>query len=316
MSITMPPSTGLQEMKMPVFDETKSFIGKYNSGWSYPQMGARTATSTQIVNQTSFSDFQVANGQSIEFAPCPSNISIINDEGLCSAVVTYVATISTTLSVDDYSLSYAFTGATMAGGAGTGSGAAFNVGITNVTITAISTFETIECSFTIQVTDNEKPEILNIPSNITVNNEAGVCSSRVSWTAPTATDNCSIASLVSNYTPNTRFAVGTTTITYTATDVNGNSQTASFTVTVVDNEKPRVIGMPIDLFRVSDPGTCEKSVSWPEPVVKDNCGVASVTSTHDSGDIFEVGETTVTYTITDIHGNILTRSFVVTIHRW
>jgi hypothetical protein len=296
------------------FDETSSLIGRYNSGWSYPTMGSRTATSAQIVNQTSFSDFQVANGQSIEFSACPSNINVNNDEGYCSAVVTYVPTISTTLSVDDYSLSYVFTGATTAGGTGTGSGSTFNKGTTNVTITAVSTFETIECNFTIQVTDNEKPEILNIPSNITVNNEAGVCSSRVSWTAPTATDNCGIASLVSNYAPNTRFAVGTTTITYTATDVNGNTQTASFAVTVIDNEKPRVIGMPIDLFRVSDPGSCEKSVSWPEPVVKDNCGVASVTSTHDSGYIFLVGETTVTYSITDIHGNILTRSFVVTIH--
>jgi hypothetical protein len=246
------------------FDETKSYVGKYNSSWTYPQMGTRSATSAQIVNQTSFSDFQVANGQSIAFSVCPSNISVNNEDGFCSAVVNYVATISTTLSTGDYSVSYSFGGATPGSGTGTGSGSTFNTGTTNVTITAITTFETIECSFTIQVTDNEKPEIVNLPANITVNNEAGVCSSRVSWTVPTATDNCSLASLVSNYAPNARFAVGVTTVTYTATDANGNSQTASFTVTVVDNEKPKVIGMPIDMFRVSDQGSCAKSVSWPE----------------------------------------------------
>jgi hypothetical protein len=164
------------------------------------------------------------------------------------------------------------------------------------------------------VTVSEQPEFINVPSNIQLNTEIGMCSARVSWTTPTVTNSNCLTSLVSNHSPNSHFPVGVTTITYTATDVSSNIQTASFTVTVVDNEKPRVIGMPIDLFRVSDPGSCEKSVSWPEPAVKDNCGVASVTSTHHSGDIFLVGETTVTYTFTDIHGNILTRSFVVTIH--
>jgi hypothetical protein len=295
------------------FDETKSFIGKYNTVWTYPQMGTRTANSAQITGQTSFSDFQVANGQSIEFSACPSDISVNTEAGLCSAAVTYIATVSTTLSVSDYSLTYSFSGATTGSGAGTGSGATFNRGTTNVTITAVSNFETITCSFTVQVTDSEKPQILNLPSDITAINDAGQCSARVTWTAPTATDNCAIASLVSNYAPNTRFAVGITTITYTATDVNGNTHSASFTITVNDTEKPQVIGMPIDLFRVSDPGSCETSVSWSTPTAKDNCGVAGISSTHNPGDIFVVGETPVSYTITDIHGNILTRTFIVTV---
>ncbi|WP_367115510.1 HYR domain-containing protein, partial [Marivivens sp.] len=34
---------------------------------------------------------------------------------------------------------------------------------------------------------------------------------------------------------------------------------------------------------------------------------------HDSGDAFPLGESTVTYTATDIHGNVQSGSFTVTI---
>jgi hypothetical protein len=35
--------------------------GKYSSSWTYPSIGTRTANSTQITGETSFSDFQLAN---------------------------------------------------------------------------------------------------------------------------------------------------------------------------------------------------------------------------------------------------------------
>jgi hypothetical protein len=52
------------------------------------------------------------------------------------------------------------------------------------------------------------------------------------WTAPTATDNCSTTSISSTYKSGTAFPIGTTVVTYTAADTKLNKSTCSFTVKV------------------------------------------------------------------------------------
>ncbi len=42
----------------------------------------------------------------------------------------------------------------------------------------------------VTVTDNEAPTIDNLPANIAVNTDAGVCGADVTWVAPTPADNC------------------------------------------------------------------------------------------------------------------------------
>ncbi|WP_226742796.1 HYR domain-containing protein, partial [Polaribacter gangjinensis] len=54
--------------------------------------------------------------------------------------------------------------------------------------------------------------------------------------------------------------------------------------------------------------------TWTAPTVTDNCSVSTFVSSHQPGDFFPVGTTTVTYTATDIHGNVITSSFTVTIN--
>ena len=62
---------------------------------------------------------------------------------------------------------------------------------------------------------------------------------------------------------------------------------------------------------------CGAALSIPAPAVNDNCGVASVINdfngTSDASDTYPVGTTTVIWTVTDIHGNVTTCSFEVTI---
>ena len=50
------------------------------------------------------------------------------------------------------------------------------------------------------------------------------------------------------------------------------------------------------------------------PTAADNCGISSLTSTHNPGDTFAVGTTTVTYTATDLHNNATTSSFDVVVN--
>ncbi|MGA1781009.1 MAG: HYR domain-containing protein, partial [Planctomycetota bacterium] len=91
--------------------------------------------------------------------------------------------------------------------------------------------------------DSTDPVISGVPANISQTNDAGNCSASVTWTEPTATDNCQIQNFISTHSPGATFQVGTTTVTYVATDVHGNSATATFTVTVTDDEGP-VINLP------------------------------------------------------------------------
>ncbi|MBS1609196.1 MAG: HYR domain-containing protein, partial [Bacteroidetes bacterium] len=86
--------------------------------------------------------------------------------------------------------------------------------------------------------DVTDPAIVNLPANIVINNDPGTCSAVVSWTAPTASDNCSGSSIqqIEGPVSGANFPAGTTTVTYTATDVAGNTHSESFTVTV--NSQP------------------------------------------------------------------------------
>jgi len=58
---------------------------------------------------------------------------------------------------------------------------------------------------------------------------------------------------------------------------------------------------------------CGSVVTWAQPTATDNCNIASIVSSHNSGDSFPVGTTTVTYTFTDDGGNSVACTFNITI---
>ena len=98
--------------------------------------------------------------------------------------------------------------------------------------TRTSDGQTATCVQRISLVDTEAPVISGCPANITVT-AGDNCQANVSWTPPTATDNCGLASLVSSTgASSASFEVGTHTITYTATDNCGLITTCSFVVTV------------------------------------------------------------------------------------
>ncbi|TVZ60061.1 HYR domain-containing protein [Flavobacteriaceae bacterium MAR_2010_105] len=157
---------------------------------------------------------------------CPSDINLNVDAGNCSAV----ATFATPAGADNCGV------ASVTQTAGPVSGSAFPVGTTVVTFRVTDTAGlTTDCSFNVNVTDNEPPSI-TCPSNITVTNTPSTCSVVVNYTTPTGTDNCSGANTVqtAGLASGSAFPVGTTTNTFVVTDAAGNTATCSFDVTVID----------------------------------------------------------------------------------
>ena len=263
-----------------------------------------TFTATDIAGNTTTSSFTVTltDDEAPVISGMPTDITQTNDAGNCSAVVNWTApTAADNCGIDS-----------MVGDAA--SGDTFPVGTTTVAYTATDIHgNSTAATFTVTVTDDEAPVISGLPANITQTADAGQCTADVTWTAPTAADFCGIASFTADAAPGDAFAVGTTTVTYTATDIHGNSTTGSFDITVTDDESPAIAGMPSNITQSNDAGICGAAVSWTAPTGTDNCTVASLTSTHDIGDTFAVGTTTVTYTVTDLAGNTATSSFTVTV---
>ena len=163
--------------------------------------------------------------------------------------------------------------------------------------------------------DYRPPEIFDCRDDIQAGTDDGQCNAVVSWREPYASDNCAVASFTSTHHPGDTFPLGSTVVTYTATDFAGNTTTCTFEVTVVDDDPP-TFGCPADQYASAQFGACAGYVQVPWPTdVQDNCGVATVTNSRsgeeDPSGIYMVGVTTITWTVTDIHGNTATCATLV-----
>ncbi len=231
---------------------------------------------------------------------CPAPITVNNDGGQCSAVVSYLVS-----GTDNCSFTLSQT-------AGQASGTAFPVGTTNNSWTATDPANNaVSCSFTVTVIDNENPTI-TCPAPITVNNDGGQCSAVVSYSV-NGTDNCSFTlSQTAGQASGTAFPVGTTTNSWTATDPANNAVSCSFTVTVIDNENP-TITCPAPITVNNDGGQCSAVVSYTVSG-SDNCSfLLAQTGGLASGSAFPVGVTTNSWTSTDPSNNSVGCSFTVTV---
>jgi hypothetical protein len=167
-------------------------------------------------------------------------------------------------------------------------------------------------AYVITMTDlgNTAPVITNVPANITINAATGTCANTATWTAPTVTDDQPSCLVVTNDAP-ASFPVGVTTVTYTATDGQGLVTTASFTVTVNDTQLP-VVTAPAAVTVTAALNSCTATATLGSATSTDNCGVA--TTTNDAPATFPIGNTTVTWTVTDVNGNVGTATQVVTVN--
>ncbi|MBW6491252.1 MAG: HYR domain-containing protein [Lentimicrobium sp.] len=243
---------------------------------------------------------------------CPEDIAVNTDTGVCGADVTVPQpVVSDNCGIE--SLVNSFNGTDNASGF-------YPAGTTIVTwiVTDIHG-NTAECSMNVVVADNEAPVII-CPEDVAVNTDPGVCEANVTVSQPEVSDNCGIESIVNDYNGTSDasgiYPVGTTTVSWIVTDIHGLTAECSMVITVTDNEAP-VIECPENISVNTDQGVCEAYVEIPQPVVSDNCGIESIVNSFngsvDASGIYPTGTTTITWTVTDIHGLIATCEMTVTV---
>lgn len=187
-----------------------------------------------------------------------------------------------------------------------------------ITISDLGGNKTVCNGFNVTVADAEMPTITS-PAAVTVNADNGSCSATgVVLGTPVTADNCGVASVTSNAPAS--YPVGSTTVTWTVTDIHGNASTSTQKVMVVDNQNP-VLTCTSDIF------FCFSGTQYSIGTLgaSDNCGIASIVyditgatvrsgSGNNASGTFNVGTSTITWTVTDVNGNTSSCSSTVTIN--
>uniref|UniRef100_UPI002608AA31 HYR-like domain-containing protein n=1 Tax=uncultured Sunxiuqinia sp. TaxID=1573825 RepID=UPI002608AA31 len=215
------------------------------------------------------------------------------------------------------SLSYVLTGATIGSGDTTLDGVEFNLGETTITWTAVNgTGNEVSCSFNVIVNDVSAPTFTCNDLMVTLdeNDYYAITPEDLALLATDIQGECDED--VSDFTISvdtqefTCETMGEQTVTVSVTDASGNTSTCETTITVMDMVDPVVeCAGDVEVTLPSDED-CMGFVTVPAPSYSDNCGVASITNdynnTADASGEYLVGETLVTWTVTDNYGNTVT----------
>ncbi len=187
-----------------------------------------------------------------------------------------------------------------------------NVGQNTVTLTVTDTSgntNTSEAIITVQ--DVTRPTIVTKNITATLDN-AGVVTITPQQVNNNSFDNCAIASLALDKTNFTCANVGENTVILTATDINGNSDTATAIITVEDTTKPIVLTSPIALSLNSN-GAASITANSIDNGSSDACGITNLSLDKTAFTCDDMGQNTVTLTVTDNNGNSESKTVVVTI---
>lgn len=243
----------------------------------------------------------------------------------------------------------------------------FPVGLTVMEWEAIdSSGNTARCQIRVIVNDTQRP-VIPCPKNILISTDHDGqddfnCSTYYNWTHPLAMDNCNSLSFyevsytgpsgtVSRDTLTDRwrandldesrlFPQGVTTLTYFAIDTMDNDSVCSFTIEVIDDEKPRIQCDELEpVYQIGtnhdglEDNNCSTAFSWTHATALENCAdlalyevsytspdgqvsTETLTDRWRNGDlretrIFEKGITLISYYARDLVGNDSICSFAV-----
>jgi phosphatidylethanolamine-binding protein (PEBP) family uncharacterized protein len=308
-----------------------SVLGNNASGTYSLGMTTITFTATDGVGNTKTCSFTVTVvDHEAPSVSCPSSAVVNTDAGVCTKVYSVTPTVVENCS-NPVTYAWSVTGATSATGTSATISATLNKGVNTIafSVTDAAGNTNSSCSYTITVEDHELPVIV-CPSNqiVATGTDAGQCYSAQSYPI-TVTDNCGGAGLsyvwtvtqgvttVSSGTSATvtgNFPKGISNVTFVASDgaIPGpNSQVCTFTVSVVDDEFPVILGIA-NLNRTTNAAMCKWSGSLGTVTATDNCmGLGALTNNAPSS--FPIGSTIVIWTVTDAAGNTTTATQTVNV---
>ncbi|MCE5348063.1 MAG: HYR domain-containing protein [Bacteroidales bacterium] len=299
------------QLKHDGIDEDAPVAGTGSSlTWDNKTFGVYTVVAT---NTTTSCTNNMAGSQAIILGTSPTP-SISGNNSVCPNAA---GVIYSTPLVPGNTYNWTVTGGTLIG---SGNSIQVNWGAAGPGTVAVTETVTLTgCSYTtpdyiVQIGDAIAPVISDCPANIVISSDPSLCSAAVSWSEPTAIDNCGGAMTYTTRSnaPGSNFNQGVTTVSYTFTDISGNTSTCSFTITVNESEPPvalcKNISVILDAF-----GAATITAAQVDNGSTDNCGIASASVAPNTFNSSNIGPNNVTLTITDNSGNISTCIAVVTV---
>jgi hypothetical protein len=271
---------------------------------------------------------------------CPASITVNTTASQCNAVINVPGPTYSDPCLELVSLVH---NSPYSANIGNANGT-YPVGTTTIIWTITDTSgNTATCNQTITVVDQNVPTI-TCPADVVDLIINGGCNKvGVIIPAPILTNNCSIPVLSYSLVhpdgttaaglgsaSGLTYPIGITTVTYKATAANGLFATCTFTVWIKNLVAPQFsVTCPADVALDADANQCSALVAVPAPVISNPClevykqtwimsGATSGTSpatgvNYVSTQTFNIGITTITWTVTDASGNITSCTQKVTV---
>jgi hypothetical protein len=314
------------------FNNTNNASGSYPVGttkviWTITDASGNINTCTQTIT--------VVDNIKPVITSCPSNVTAVAAPPLCEVPSIVVGNPEYSDNCPGAVLTWIKNGATTGSGTGLVNNTVFEVGITTVTYNVTDpSGNSANCSFTVTVSDKVPPTIVSCPpSTITANADIGKCTAALTITTPVANDPCGeIVSITNDFngTGNASgpYPVGETKLIWTIEDRSGNKVYCNQTITVTDTQSPVITCPPNATDLITDGGCTKISSIITKPAIVENCGIASLTYTltgatvknspstgtnYADNETYNIGVTTVTYTVIDVNGLSAICSHTVTI---
>jgi hypothetical protein len=297
-------------------------IGVTTVSWTVTDGAGLTATCNQTVT---------ISDNVLPTISCPANIPTTVTLGACNrSVFTPNPVTADNCSVSKLTWTMTLPDASVVSSPGTGiqyvGTKVFNLGVTtiNYTVTDVNSNSALPCSFTVTVADNQAPTLSSCPTPASSYAcDSGQTYATLSFTAPTATDNCTtpnvtwsasgtIPAIGAGNINLVRFPIGSYLVTYTATDATENATNCTFTVTVFSNDPP-AITCPDAIIQTADQDLCTATINPGTPILVSGTAPVSygwkmtgATTGIGTGTIgslaFNLGTTTIEWTASNIAG--------------